>query len=406
MWTDHKTHISYIKNNCQSMFDPIRVAAFDLDDTLMCRDKKSEITLTDDAIPDKIRELICDRYIIIIFTNQSGMTNTHARTRDTFNMAAWRKKLDLLMEAMLSGVQGEYYLATYVAKGDDLYRKPNLGMWDVMKHDIRRTFALDKLRISKRSFYCGDAAGRTAAGIGTLTRKFHPHTKKDFSDTDYKFAKNIRIDFFTPENLFLGEPKNDNYVISRAHAHSRIDTDKAMAATPSCYNFVPAAEKELIMMHGFPGSGKSTFVRTHILKHHPAYINQDIQKTKSACLKKATEALRAGKLVVIDNTNSNILSRKEYIDLAIKFGYSNIRAIIMDTSEHMSKHLNNVRHVYSGGKIGKINKIVYNIYRSKQIVPSKAEGFTAIETVPFCISAELLQDRKWRKIFLLESDIL
>ncbi len=42
----------------------------------------------------------------------------------------------------------------------------------------------------KKSFYCGDAAGRVKG------------KKKDFSDSDYKFALNINITFFTPEMLF------------------------------------------------------------------------------------------------------------------------------------------------------------------------------------------------------------
>lgn len=47
----------------------------------------------------------------------------------------------------------------------------------------------------KESFYCGDAAGRPAKG----------KRKKDFSDTDRKFAINIGIKFYTPEMYFLGE---------------------------------------------------------------------------------------------------------------------------------------------------------------------------------------------------------
>lgn len=43
------------------------------------------------------------------------------------------------------------------------------------------------------SVYVGDAAGRPKCG----TRK------KDFSDTDFKFALNLGINFYTPERFFL-----------------------------------------------------------------------------------------------------------------------------------------------------------------------------------------------------------
>lgn len=46
-----------------------------------------------------------------------------------------------------------------------------------------------------QSFYVGDAAGRPADGI-------HP---KDFSCSDRKFASNVGIKFYTPEEYFLGE---------------------------------------------------------------------------------------------------------------------------------------------------------------------------------------------------------
>ncbi len=48
----------------------------------------------------------------------------------------------------------------------------------------------------KKSFFCGDAAGRKDA------------KHKDFSDSDLKFALNVGIEFKTPEGLFLGEVEN------------------------------------------------------------------------------------------------------------------------------------------------------------------------------------------------------
>jgi len=55
----------------------------------------------------------------------------------------------------------------------------------------------------KKSFYCSDAAGRSKG-----TKKWAGTTKKDggkdFADTDQRFAINAGVQFFTPDEYFLG----------------------------------------------------------------------------------------------------------------------------------------------------------------------------------------------------------
>ncbi len=63
----------------------------------------------------------------------------------------------------------------------DVYKKPMTGMWEYFMKEFN---TIDKLD-TKASFYCGDAAGRPKSD----TRK------KDFSDSDLKFALNIGIPF-------------------------------------------------------------------------------------------------------------------------------------------------------------------------------------------------------------------
>lgn len=42
----------------------------------------------------------------------------------------------------------------------------------------------------KKSYYCGDAAGRKEKG------------HKDHSDSDLKFARNVGLNFYLPEQIF------------------------------------------------------------------------------------------------------------------------------------------------------------------------------------------------------------
>lgn len=102
------------------------------------------------------------------------------------------------------------------------------------------------------SFFVGDAAGRPDNWKSGYT--------KDFASTDRKFAINIGIKFYTPEEFFLGEapaifdlgpfdPKGLLEVSSASN--SWLDSSKIVG------------EKHLVIFVGPPAAGKTKFFKDH-----------------------------------------------------------------------------------------------------------------------------------------------
>jgi bifunctional polynucleotide phosphatase/kinase len=274
-----------------------------------------------------------------------------------------------------------------------------------MKADLRNIFNLDKIRISNKSFFCGDAAGRISPGV--FKKKIYPSsTKGDFSDTDIKFALNIRLKFFTPEEVFLKDVSQIEFKLSGLNPGSFVEFKKEHIyefKKEHIYEFKPR-NKEIILMVGPQGSGKTEFVKKYILPFGYVNINQDICRTKKKCTAIMEHALQESKSIVIDNTNPSVASRRPYISLAQNYEYKHIRAIIMNTQDIIAKHLNNVRHIHSNGKIPKVNNIAYNIFKNNYVKPSKSEYFDKVETIDFIFDEKKMEDDVWKKIFLKWSE--
>eukprot|EP01135_Chromosphaera_perkinsii_P007450 Nk52_evm2s859 gene=Nk52_evmTU2s859 len=149
---------------------------------------------------------------------------------------------------------------------------------------------------------------------------------------------------------------------------------------------------ELVMLVGFPGSGKSTVYRKFFANRGYAHVNQDRLKTKKKCVTECKTLLSEGKSVVIDNTNPSDDTRKEYLNLCRQFAIP-ARCIHLSIPRSLAFQNNIYRHLTSVAKYGeaesvkKVPMLAYFIYEKRFVPPTKEEGFCSV------VSVEILKHR-------------
>eukprot|EP01107_Rhizomastix_libera_P012407 TRINITY_DN3096_c0_g5_i1.p1 TRINITY_DN3096_c0_g5~~TRINITY_DN3096_c0_g5_i1.p1 ORF type:complete len:602 (-),score=205.24 TRINITY_DN3096_c0_g5_i1:130-1911(-) len=344
------------------------IYAFDMDDTMIetksgkvFAQGRSDWKWLNDSVAPKLKQLHAEGKKLVIITNQSGINGKSGYDST--------KERDICgkIEDVIAAV-GVPMLAL-VATSDDRFRKPQTDTWDVLVYALNGGL-FDK----SKSMFIGDAAGRAAAWDGKKT------TKKDFSCSDRKFAYNVGVAFQTPEEFFLGDkPAPFDWGCP--------DPKTLLSSKPSLFTDgtngpVASKTQELVLMCGFPASGKSTFSKKHFVPFGYVHVNRDTLKTKEKCFKIAEESLAAGKSVVVDNTNPDRESRMNYVGLAKTYGVP-ARCFWMQASEEMAHHLNYFRENITGGASPHVPGIGYNVFKKGYSDPQLTEGFTEIKKVNF-----------------------
>ncbi|KAK7208256.1 polynucleotide kinase 3 phosphatase-domain-containing protein [Myxozyma melibiosi] len=187
----------------------IAIAGFDLDGTIITtqsgfafarNEKDWKFLFGEKKTVDKFKKFIGDssasqNRLIVIFSNQNGIALNPKKVKaDQTKTRLWQFKTKL---AKLSSILArDQVLPFYVvaATNKDDFRKPQTGMWELVKEAHERhlagadgnqqqtTIELDK----EDSYFVGDAAGR----------------KGDHSAVDKEFAQNLGVRFYTPEEYF------------------------------------------------------------------------------------------------------------------------------------------------------------------------------------------------------------
>lgn len=334
-----------IDKNYKSI-DNEKVAGFDLDHTLIKPKSGKTFYKTEDVedwifynelVPDKLLELHNSGYKILIISNQGAL-----KTKDNINV--WINRI----KSMISSISTIIPIKIIgITSKDVKYRKPLPYMWNNFVSGY-----------NPESFYCGDAAGLDKRSIKGIK------LPKDFADTDAKFALNCGVRFLNRDDYIISDTLTfNNYKIKYPDIKMDITLDKKQ--------FI-FKQKTLIIMVGFPGSGKSTFIKKYL--PHMTRINNDTMKKKQidTLLK---ESLENGKSIVIDNTNPSAIARSTFIKVTQPYNYT-IVAIHIQTDKDLSMHNNMYRSLTEG--VTKVPSIVYNIYKKKFVLPAEEEGFNNI----------------------------
>ncbi|KAI8091750.1 polynucleotide kinase 3 phosphatase-domain-containing protein [Thamnidium elegans] len=345
-----------------------KVAAFDLDGTLITTKSGNTYAKNESdwkwwhaSVPQKMKSLHNEGFKIVLFSNQNGLNSDK-------KINSFKYKMETILG------QVEIPVIFLAALKKDRYRKPMTGMWDWFVENNQEP--IDK----SLCFYVGDAAGRQA--------NWKSSYKKDHSCCDRKFADNIQIDFFTPEEYFLNEPKAEfSWGGFHPKQHLALDVPLYTPDTP-----LIVKDPELIICVGYPASGKSSFVKTHVVPHGYVYVNQDTLKTRDKCVKACKQALSEGKSVVVDNTNPEASTRNLYIKLA-KDANVPVRCFYFGDNEDLAQHNNYYRALYkSAEKRDVLSIIAYRTFKSKLQEPTAHEGYTEVKRIQFKFNSASKQD--------------
>ena len=186
----------------------------------------------------------------------------------------------------------------------------------------------------ENAFYVGDAAGRPG----------------DWSDKDKEFAKNLNVKFLTPEEIFALD---------------------AVAPLPKAVK--PLKTKEVVIMVGYPASGKSTIAKDVFESNGYHIVNGDSLKTTPAMLKDAEKVIKE-KSVVFDSTAGTKAKRQEYIKFATKHDLP-VRVIWVNTPIDVAMERNKQRAAAGGTKVP---DVVFYVFRKNFEEPKEEEGFTLL----------------------------
>ena len=328
----------------QNHFRPIKDTGFkvifaDLDHTLITPKGKHVFPKTiddwkwkDETIVPKLKDMYNNMgYEIVIVSNQKKMTREEVKT-----------KVQMIYEDL------QLPFVFLSGHSDLYYRKPQLGLWEVLIEYIFKD--INNIDYPS-SIFVGD------------------------SIADLYFARNINIKFLHTELLFSGIPNKDFLKIEeKKHPLTEWVSDSVKNILPS----FKKSSKRIVIMVGSPASGKSFY--SHELETTYGYlrINKDDMKSDAVMLKAYDSGIKEGRNIVIDGTNPTKESRSKWINIARKASY-NITIVWMNFPMYVVEFLNNYRIAKNKNQNSHVPAVAMRVYYKKLEIPLQSECDTLIE---------------------------
>ena len=319
--------------------DGIKVIFADLDHTLITPKGKHVFPKTiddwkwkDETIVSKLKDMYNNMgYEIVIVSNQKKMTREEVKTK---------------VQMIYDDLQLPFVFLS--GHSDLYYRKPQLGLWEVLIEYIFKD--INNIDYPS-SIFVGD------------------------SIADLYFARNINIKFMHTELLFSGIPNKDFLKIEeKKHPLTEWVSDSVKNILPS----FKKSSKRIVIMVGSPASGKSFY--SHELETTYGYlrINKDDMKSDAVMMKAFDSGLKDGRNIVIDGTNPTKESRSKWITIARKASYE-ITIVWMNFPMYVVEFLNNYRIAKNKNQNSHVPTVAMRVYYKKLEIPLQSECDTLIE---------------------------